>query len=102
MLRRLDGLPRSHDRSALSQTRVFHPLDRNPHASSLRKQHRSRHDVAGLAIDALNDFEIEPGLLNLLTRWCMPDRFDRGDRRATDTTDCRDAGAGRRPVQMDR
>ena len=28
------------------------------------------------------------------------DDFDRGDRRAADATDGRDAGAGRRPVQM--
>jgi hypothetical protein len=35
MLRRSDGLPRPHDRAALSQTRVFHPRDRNTHAWSL-------------------------------------------------------------------
>jgi hypothetical protein len=64
VLRRLERLPRSHEHSAFSQTRVFHPRDRNPHASSLRKQHRSRRDLAGLATAALNDSEIEPGLLN--------------------------------------
>jgi hypothetical protein len=33
VLRRLERLPRSHEHSAFSQTRVFHPRDRNPHAS---------------------------------------------------------------------
>src|SRR5271167_3655886 len=67
-----------------------------------RQQRGCGHVLAGLAIATLNDFEIEPRLLNLLTRRRIPDSFDRGDRGTADTIDRRDTGAGRRPVQMNR
>src|SRR5271167_35212 len=37
-----------------------------------RQQRGCGHDLAGLAIATLNDFEIEPRLLNLLTRRRIP------------------------------
>jgi len=37
-----------------------------------RQQRGCGHDLAGLAIATLNDFEIEPRLLNLLARWRIP------------------------------
>src|SRR6516225_506644 len=64
-----------------------------------RQQRGCGHDLAGAT---LNDFEIEPRLLNLLARRRIPDSFDRGDRRAANAIDRRDTGAGRRSVQMNR
>ena len=36
---------------------------------------RRRHDLAGLAIAALHDLQIKPGLLNLLATRCITDGF---------------------------
>ena len=41
------------------------------------EQRRGRHDLAGLAIAALNDFEIEPGLLHFGAGFRRADAFDR-------------------------
>ena len=54
------------------------------------------------AIATLNDFEIEPCLLNLLAARRIPDSFDRGDCRIANAIDGRDTGAGRGRVQMSR
>ena len=39
------------------------------------RRRRSGHDLAGLAIAALHDLQIEPGLLNLLATRCITDGF---------------------------
>jgi hypothetical protein len=62
----------------------------------------SRHNLAGLAIAALHDLEIQPCSLNLLAGWRIADRFDRGDRCVADAIDGRNAGAGRNAVKMNR
>src|SRR4029077_12684184 len=46
----------------------------------LREQRRGRHDLAGLTVAALNDLEIQPGLLHGLTDRGLSDRLDRRDR----------------------
>src|SRR5258708_34517340 len=43
------------------------------------KQRRRGHDLAGLAIGALRDLEIEPRLVNLSARGGGADGLDRGD-----------------------
>src|SRR6266849_1257493 len=48
-------------------------------AGILREQRRSRHDLAGLAIAALRDLEIEPCLLNLPPGRRPADGLDRDD-----------------------
>jgi hypothetical protein len=44
------------------------------------QQRGCRHDLAGLTIATLNDFEIEPRLFDLLTCWRLPNSFYRGNR----------------------
>src|SRR6266853_4888952 len=44
-----------------------------------REQRRGGHDLAGLAIAALRDLEIEPRLLNLPAGGCGANGLDRGD-----------------------
>src|SRR5216683_4991973 len=56
------------------------------------KERRSGHDLAGLAVAALNDFAVEPGLLDLGARRCRADGLDRGDLGAADAVDRGDAG----------
>src|SRR6266853_1173686 len=55
------------------------------------EQGRRGHDLAGLAIAALRDLEIEPRLLNLPAGWRLADGFDRGDALAGRGGDRRDA-----------
>jgi hypothetical protein len=43
------------------------------------KKRRSGHDLARVAVGALNDLAVEPGLLHLGTRRCRADGLDRGD-----------------------
>src|SRR5215470_6986753 len=57
-----------------------------------REQRRSRHDLARLAIPALRDLAVDPGLLDLGAGRARADRLDRRDRRAADAVDRRDAG----------
>src|ERR1700726_515293 len=63
---------------------------------------RGGHDLARLAVAALNDLPAEPSILSLPTRWSLPNSFDRSDRRTANAVDGRDTGARRRPVQMNR
>src|SRR6516164_3817149 len=53
----------------------------------VREQRRRRHDLTGLAIAALNDFQIQPGLLNGGSRGRSADALDRGDGAIADGTD---------------
>src|SRR6266436_3078439 len=56
-----------------------------------REQRSRGHDLAGLAIAALRDLEIEPRLLNLPAGGCGADGLDRGDALAGRRGDRRDA-----------
>ena len=64
------------------------------------EQRRGRHDLAGLAIAALHDFEVEPGLLHLGAGGRRADAFDGGDRAVADRADRQHAGAHRLAVDM--
>src|SRR6266853_3008312 len=55
------------------------------------EQRRRGHDLAGLAIAALRDLEIEPCLLNLPAGGCGTDGLDRGDSLAGRGSDRRHA-----------
>src|ERR1700704_2542425 len=66
-----------------------------------REQRRSRHDLARLAVAALNDLAVEPGLLDLGAGRGLADRLDRRDLRCADAVDRGDAGGGGRAVDMD-
>src|ERR1700719_522421 len=52
-----------------------------------RKQSRSRHDLARLAVPALHDLPVEPSLLDLGARRGRADRLDRRDRGRADAVD---------------
>src|SRR6267378_1642146 len=58
-----------------------------------REQGRRGHDLAGLAIAALRDFQRDPGLLDLLAGWSGADGLDRGDALADRGRDRRDTRA---------
>src|SRR5687768_13978914 len=58
------------------------------------QQRRSGHDLARLAVPALRDLAVEPGLLDPSTRRCGTDRLDRCDLSRADAVDRGDAGAG--------
>src|SRR5918995_252131 len=66
------------------------------------KEFRSRHDLAGLAVAALNDLSIEPGLLDLCALRCRADRLDGSDLGLANTVDRRDAGTRGDAVDMHR
>ncbi len=66
-----------------------------------REKRRRRHDLARLAVAALNDFLVEPGLLDLGARCCRADRLDRRDLGGADIVDRGDARAGRDAVDLD-
>src|SRR5271170_2350469 len=65
------------------------------------EQRCGRHDLSGLAVTTLDDFEIEPGFLDLGAGLGSADAFDRGDLSATDRTDRQQARAHRLTVEMD-
>src|SRR6516162_10305508 len=65
-----------------------------------RKQRCGGHDLAGLAVAALNDFAVEPGLLDLGACRRCADRLDGRDLRAADAVDRRDAGTDGSAVEV--
>src|SRR5258707_15614295 len=67
-----------------------------------RKQSGSGHNLARLAVAALNDLLIEPGLLDLGARRCHADGLDRGDLGGADAVDRGDAGTRGDAVDMHR
>ncbi len=64
------------------------------------EQRGRRHDLPGLAVAALNDFEIEPGLLHLGADRCGADAFDCGDGASAHRTDRQQTGAHGLAVDM--
>src|SRR6516225_5174325 len=66
------------------------------------EQSRRRHDLTRLAIAALDDFQIQPGLLYLRSAWIGAHAFDRGDGAVADRTDRQQARADRLAVDMHR
>src|SRR3954447_1324800 len=64
------------------------------------QQCRRRHDLAGLAISALRDLMVEPGLLDLCADRCRTYRLDRCDLGVTNAIDRGDAGTDGRTVEM--
>src|SRR6266550_4530751 len=65
-----------------------------------REERRSGHDLARLAVAALNDLAVEPGLLDLGARRCRADRLDRRDLGSADAVDRSNAGTGGDAVDM--
>src|SRR5271165_5532253 len=65
-----------------------------------RQQRRSGHDLARLAVAALHDFVVEPGLLDLGASRCRADRLDRGDLGGAYAVDRGYAGTGGGTVDM--
>src|SRR5258706_10616184 len=65
-----------------------------------RQKRRCGHDLARLAIAALDDLVVEPSLLNLGTRRSRANRFYGRDLRGSDTFDRGDTGTGGRTVDM--
>src|SRR5918996_739197 len=61
----------------------------------------SRHNLAGLAIAALHDLQVEPCLLHGLSGRRFADRLDRGDLGRADAVDGGDAGPRGDAVHMD-
>src|SRR6266436_6038974 len=59
-----------------------------------RKERRRGHDLARLAVAALNDLPVEPGLLDLGARRCRADGLDRRDVGGADAVDRGDTGTG--------
>src|ERR1700736_6835152 len=58
------------------------------------------HDLARLAVAALNDLAVEPSLLDFRARRRRADRFDGGDLGRADAVDRRDAGAGANAAEV--
>src|SRR5215510_10403600 len=67
-----------------------------------RKECRSGHDLARLAVAALRDLAIDPGLLDPGARRGRADRLDGGDLGAADAVDRGDAGTRRLAADMHR
>src|SRR4030095_11658555 len=59
-----------------------------------------RHDLAGLAVAALDDFEIEPGFLHLGTDRRLVYRLDGRHRAIADSANRQEARAHRRAIDM--
>src|SRR6516165_3834887 len=68
----------------------------------LREQRRGSHDLAGLAVAALYDLQVEPGLLNPLAGTGGADSLDRGDRMSRRGADRHHAGSSGNAIQMHR
>src|SRR5713226_2896123 len=66
------------------------------------EQGRDRHDHPALAIAALRDIVVDPGLLHLVQRATGGEALDRRDLLGADRTDRDRAGAHRDPVDVDR
>src|SRR5262249_57568165 len=58
------------------------------------------HDLARLAVAALNDLAVEPSLLDLCTGRRSADRLDCRNRRVADAVDGSDAGTGGGAIDM--
>src|SRR2546425_12668731 len=67
-----------------------------------RWQRGGSHDLAGLAVAALHDLEVEPGPLHLAAARRFAHGLDGRDRLADDRGHRRDAGADRPAIQMHR
>src|SRR5256712_12954056 len=67
-----------------------------------REQGGGGHDLAGLPVAALDDLEIEPGLLHPAAGRSFPRRLDGRDGFADDRGHRRDAGADRPAIEMHR
>jgi hypothetical protein len=65
-----------------------------------RQQRRSGHDLARLAVPALRDLAVDPGLLDLGTGRSRADCLDGGDVGGANSVDGGDAGTSWRPVDM--
>src|SRR6266853_5468133 len=102
LCRVLDSLADSHISAAATDV----PRHRGVDVAVCRvwfggEQRRRRHDLAGLAIAALRDLEIEPRLLNLPAGGCGTDGLDRGDALAGRGGDRGHARAHRLAIQVD-
>src|SRR5713226_238929 len=66
----------------------------------VRQERRRGHDLARLAVAALNDLAVEPGLLDFGARRCRADRLDRCDLGFADAADRGYAGTRGDAVDM--
>src|SRR3989449_11978 len=100
--RLLDGRPDARVGAAAADVARHGPVDVGVGGVRLARQQRGgRHDLAGLAVAALDHLQIEPGLLDLLAGGRVADRFNGCDVSAGDGGNRRDAGAGGLAVEMD-
>src|ERR1700726_4714690 len=65
-----------------------------------REECRSRHDLARLAVSALDHFEVEPGFLYFRAGRRSAHAFDRGDGAIAHGTNRQNTGAYRLAVEM--
>ena len=68
----------------------------------MHQERSRRHDLAGLAIAALDHFHVEPGLLHPGAVGRFADGLDRGDCPLADRADRQEAGTHRLALEMDR
>ena len=68
----------------------------------LLEKRSHRHDHSGLAISALRNVIVDPGLLNFVQRAVSGQPFDRGDLLAAGFADQYATGAHRNAIDMDR
>src|SRR5208283_6070246 len=98
----LDRLPDAHIRAAAADVTGHGRVD----VGVIRvwdgvKQGRRRHDLARLAIAALNDFQVQPRLLHFGAVGRSADALDGGDRSLANRAHRQKAGADGLTVHMD-
>src|SRR5881396_1892014 len=89
-------------RTTLGPNGIFRPMA-SPAPSAvlpMTKERGDGHDHSGLAIAALRDLVVEPGLLHLVQHAAVGEAFDRGDLLPLGGGDGHDAGAHRRAVDV--
>src|SRR6516162_3265382 len=99
--RLLDGGADAHVSAATADVSRHRSVDVGIVGVWRRSEQRGRrHDLPGLAVAALNDFEIEPGLLHLGARRGRADAFDGGDGAVLQRADRKNAGTHWLAVDM--
>src|SRR6516164_7171464 len=99
--RLLDGGADAHVSAATADVSRHRSVDVGIFGVWRRSEQRDRrHDLPGLAVAALNDFEIEPGLLHLGARRGRDDAFDGGDGAVLQRADRKNVGTHWLAVDM--
>src|SRR5262249_13199040 len=97
----LDGFANAHIGSAAADVAGHRVIDIGVGRMRIAcEQGGGRHDLARLAVPALNDFALEPSLLNLAASRCPANCLDRRDLRGADSVDGSDTGTCRNAIDM--